>query len=243
MAQNIYDDDEFFEAYSRLPRSVNGLDGAPEWPTLVEMLPDLDGTHVADLGCGYGWFARWAMSAGAASVLGIDLSEKMLTHAASRTSDDEIVYQRQDLEHLELHTDHFDVVYSSLTLHYIVDLDGLFREVHGSLRPGGGLVFSVEHPLFTAPSNPSFVDLPDGPRVWPVDHYLLEGPRTTDWLAPGVVKQHRTIATYVTLLRRSGFELTAMVEWGPSDAQIAEHPSWTVERDRPPFLLVSARRD
>jgi hypothetical protein len=34
MAQNIYDRPEFFEAYSRLGRSVEGLEGAAEWPAL-----------------------------------------------------------------------------------------------------------------------------------------------------------------------------------------------------------------
>jgi len=32
MTQNIYDNEEFFAGYSRLRRSVEGLDGAPEWP-------------------------------------------------------------------------------------------------------------------------------------------------------------------------------------------------------------------
>jgi len=58
-----------------------------------------------------------------------------------------------------------------------------------------------------------------------VDQYLLEGPRTTDWLAPGVVKQHRTIGTHVSHLLRAGFELTELIEWGPSADQIAKYPS------------------
>ena len=41
MTQNIYDDPQFFEGYGRLPRSVAGLDGAPEWPALRALLPDL----------------------------------------------------------------------------------------------------------------------------------------------------------------------------------------------------------
>ena len=46
MTQNIYDDEQFFEGYSRLPRSVEGLDGAPEWPALRALLPDLCGLDV-----------------------------------------------------------------------------------------------------------------------------------------------------------------------------------------------------
>lgn len=39
MSQNIYDDPDFLEGYSQLPRSVKGLAGAPEWPTLQAFLP------------------------------------------------------------------------------------------------------------------------------------------------------------------------------------------------------------
>ena len=74
MTQNIYDDPKFFEGYSRLPRSVAGLDGAPEWPALRALIPALQGCSVVDLGCGYGWFCRWAREAGAARVLGLDVS-------------------------------------------------------------------------------------------------------------------------------------------------------------------------
>ena len=60
MTQNIYDDSGFFEGYSQLPRSVHGLAAAPEWPALRAHLPDMKGLRVLDLGCGFGWFCRWA---------------------------------------------------------------------------------------------------------------------------------------------------------------------------------------
>lgn len=62
MSQNIYDDPHFFAGYATLDRSVKGLDGAPEWPALQQMLPPLAGLRVVDLGCGYGWFCRWRSS-------------------------------------------------------------------------------------------------------------------------------------------------------------------------------------
>ncbi|MGH8430161.1 MAG: class I SAM-dependent methyltransferase, partial [Solimonas sp.] len=85
MTQNIYDDDAFFAGYSKLPRSVDGLDAAPEWPALQAMLPALEGRHVIDLGCGFGWFCRLAREAGAAHVLGLDVSENMLARARETT--------------------------------------------------------------------------------------------------------------------------------------------------------------
>jgi SAM-dependent methyltransferase len=242
MTQNMYDNDEFFAGYSRLPRSVGGLDDAPEWPALRALLPDLRGRRVLDLGCGFGWFCRWARENGAAHVLGIDVSEKMLARARETTPDPAIAYNRADMERLELPPASFDLVYSSLALHYIANLGGLLSQVHLSLVEGGSLVFSAEHPIYTAPTDPHWLTGTAGRKVWPVDRYLDEGPRSTDWLAPGVIKQHRTLATYLNLLLRSGFALSHVEEWGPTEEQIASRPQFADERQRPPFLLVAARR-
>lgn len=241
MPQNIYDDDSFFAGYATLSRSQKGLDGAGEWPALRALLPPMPNLRVVDLGCGYGWFCRWAREQGAATVLGLDLSEKMLARAAADTADPAITYRRADLSRLALPPAAFDLAYSSLTLHYLENLPTLFATVHASLVPGAAFVFSTEHPLYTAPTHPAFTTT-DGRRTWPLDRYLDEGPRTTNWFAPGVIKQHRTIATYVTTLLAAGFTLAALEEWGPTAAQIAENPGWASERDRPPFLLVAARK-
>ena len=242
MTQNIYDDDSFFAGYSTLARSVQGLDGAGESPALRAMLPEIAGRRVVDLGCGFGWFCRWAREAGAASVLGLDLSEKMLARAATDTTDPAISYARADLDRLELGAGAFDLAYSSLALHYLESLDRVIASVHAALAPGGHFVFSVEHPIYTAPSQAGFIAAEDGRTIWPLDSYLMEGQRVTNWFAPGVVKFHRTVGTYVTALLAAGFTLTALEEWGPSDADVAAHPGWAVERERPPFLLVAARR-
>ena len=242
MTQNIYDDEEFFQGYSRLRRSVEGLDGAPEWPALRVLLPDLRGCNVLDLGCGFGWFCRWARQQGAARVLGIDVSEKMLARATSDTSDRAITYTRADMERLELPAEFFGLVYSSLALHYVEHLNPLIGQVYRSLVPGGVLVFSVEHPIFTAPSQPNWSLDAAGRRIWPVDGYLNEGPRSTDWLAKGVIKQHRTLATYINMLIRVGLVISHVEEWGPTEDQIAAEPNWAEERQRPPFLIIAGSR-
>lgn len=242
MTQNIYDNPEFFAGYRQLGRSVEGLDGAAEWPALRALLPDLHGSSVVDLGCGFGWFCRWARENGAARVLGLDVSENMLTRARADTADPSISYARADLEHLDLAEASFDLAYSSLALHYVEHLAELLGVVYRALKPGGALVFSAEHPIYTAPTHPGWSTDVDGRKTWPVDGYLAEGPRSTDWLAKGVIKQHRTIGTYLNLLLRQSFSLTHVEEWGPTDAQIAARPALADERQRPPFLLVAARR-
>ena len=242
MTQNIYDDDAFFEGYSRLNRSIHGLDGAPEWPALRALLPELRTLKVLDLGCGYGWFCRWAALQGAAEVLGVDVSEKMLARAAQANAHPAISYRRADLETIALPECGFDLIYSSLALHYVERLAELLRAVHGALAPGGGFVCSVEHPVFTAPREQRWITDDAGGKTWPVSRYLGEGPRTTDWLTKGVIKQHRMLGTYADLLLSAGFTLRRIVEWGPTEAQVAAMPSLGQERERPAFLLLSASR-
>ncbi len=242
MAQNIYDNPEFFAGYSRLGRSVHGLDGAAEWPAIRALLPDLDGKRVVDLGCGFGWFARWAREPGAAHVRALDLSENMIARARADTAGDAIDYQVADLETVDLPPAAFGFAYSSLALHYVEDFGRLVSTVHRALVPGAGFVFTVEHPVFMAPSRPGWSSGADGRRVWPVDRYAVEGRRVTDWLADGVVKHHRTVGTTLNTLIEAGFAVRRVVEWAPSDAQVAANPALEEERDRPMFLIVSALR-
>lgn len=242
MAQNIYDQPEFFAGYSQLGRSVEGLDGAAEWPALRAMLPDVGGSRIVDLGCGFGWFCRWAHEHGARQVLGLDLSEKMLARARAAGPGTGVVYERADLDQLSLPQGGFDLAYSSLALHYVEDAARLFATVHQALSPGGSFVFSTEHPIYMAPTRPGWVIDSEGRRTWPVDRYLVEGPRKTDWLAKGVVKHHRTIGTTLNALIRAGFAIEHVEEFCPTAAQITARPELVEELERPMFLLVSAQR-
>jgi SAM-dependent methyltransferase len=242
MAQNIYDTPEFFARYSELGRSVHGLDGAAEWPAIRALLPDLGGKRVVDLGCGFGWFARWARQHGAAHVLGLDLSENMVGRARTDTSDAGIDYEIADLEQIELPESSFDFAYSSLALHYIADLGRLVKTVQRSLRPGASFIFTIEHPIYMAPAHAGWMPDGDGRKIWPIDRYSVEGPRRTDWLAKGVIKQHRTLGTTLNTLIGAGFAIRHVQEWAPTADQIASNPDLAEEVERPMILIVSAQR-
>ncbi|MGK9050401.1 class I SAM-dependent methyltransferase [Neorhizobium petrolearium] len=242
MAQNIYDTPEFFEGYSRLGRSVHGLAGAAEWPVIRSLLPDLKRKRVVDLGCGFGWFSRFAAEEGAASVLGLDLSEKMIARAKAENAHPAVAYDIADLEHVELPQAAFDLAYSSLAFHYLEDFGRLVREVHAALVPDGKFVFTIEHPIYMASANPGWRTDEAGRRFWPVDGYSVEGRRTTDWLAKGVLKYHRTVGTTLNTLIDNGFTLRRVVEWRPSEEQVAANPDLAEEMDRPMILMVSAER-
>jgi len=240
-AQNIYDDAGFYAGYAKLPRSEEGLRAVYEWPAFQRLLPaSLEGARVLDLGCGFGAYAREMRARGAASVLAVDLSERMLEEARARSSDDAITYVRASLEEFEPERRAYDLVLSTLTLHYLPDVAPLFRRVAAALVPGGRFAFSVEHPIYTA-AGLGWQTAPDGTiQHWPVDRYRDEGERRTRWFVEGVVKYHRTIETYVNALIAAGLSIARLEEPETTEEVLAEHPAWREDRRRPAFLLIAA---
>ncbi|MBR0796747.1 class I SAM-dependent methyltransferase [Bradyrhizobium jicamae] len=242
MAQNIYDDPDFFAGYSQLPRQVRGLVGAPEWPAIRAMLPDVSGKRVVDLGCGFGWASRWMREQGAASVRGIDLSQNMIARAAEMTQDPAIRYEVADLETLELKEAAFDLVYSALAFHYVRDFDRLTGMLSRALVPGAFLVFTIEHPIYMAAAHPHWLQDGDGRKTWPVSRYFIEGERRTDWYVKDVLKYHRTIGSTLNALIGAGFAIRRVEEFSPTPEQIASAPELAEELERPMMMLVSAQR-
>ena len=243
MKQNKYDDDTFFNKYSNMDRSKNGLEGAGEWHELKNMLPDFKDKRVLDLGCGFGWHCRYAVENGARSVIGIDISQKMLSEAKSKTKCGNIEYICMPIEDIDFPEESFDVVISSLALHYIKSFEDVLVRVYKCLSKGGDFVFSVEHPIFTAQGPQDwYYDGKGNILHWPVDHYFTEGIRNAKFLGEEVIKYHRTLTTYLNSLIKLGFEITGVVEPKPAENMLNTVPGMLDELRRPMMLLVSARK-
>ena len=244
MKQDIYDDKGFFLQYSKMRRSTGGLDSAEEWPAFRALLPDLTDKYVLDLGCGFGWHCRYARQQKARSVLGVDLSEQMLAQAKALTNDSGIQYRQSAIEDFEFQDSVFDVVISSLALHYVERFEVVCRKVHQALVVGGTFVLSVEHPIFTSRAEQEWFLSADGDRLhWPIDGYHEEGIRHTRWMADDVIKYHRTVATYVNTLIDSGFRISRLLEPGVSAERVIERPELKDERRRPIFMVIAAQKD
>ncbi|MDM8157513.1 class I SAM-dependent methyltransferase [Amedibacillus dolichus] len=226
-----------------MERSRKGLEGAGEWPTLEGMLPDLNGLRMLDLGCGYGWHCRYAIQHGASAVVGVDLSERMLERARSMGEDARITYMHAAMETIDFPKASFDLILSSLAFHYVADYPGLLKKLHAVLRPQGQLLFSCEHPIFTAQGPQEWErDAQGNIRHFPVDHYFAEGARDACFLGEHVVKYHRTLTTLLHGLVENGFVIEDVQEPKPTAAMLAADEQMKEELRRPMMLIVSARR-
>lgn len=243
MKENKYDDPKFFEKYSQMSRSIEGLNAAGEWATLKTLLPDFQGKTLLDLGCGYGWHCIYAAEQGAERIVGVDLSEKMLETARAKTTDDRITYQRCAMEDIEFEPESFDIVLSSLALHYVENFEIIVKKVHTILKPGGAFLFSAEHPVFTAYGTQDWYYDENGKILhFPVDNYYYEGKRTATFLGEEVVKYHKTLTTYLNSLLENGFEIRRIVEPQPTQEMIEAVEGMKDEMRRPMMLIVSAQK-
>ncbi len=237
---NVYDNEQFFNKYSQMERSKEGLNGAADWPTLKRLLPDFNNISVLDIGCGYGWHTAYASTHGARKVVGIDSSSKMLEVAKQKSKNLNIDYHLGELSDINFNDQQFDLVLSSLVIHYIEDYEQLVKDVHTLLDKDGLFIFNVEHPTFTANGSQDWHYNEDGTIMhFPVDNYYVEGARNAIFLGESMRKYHRTLTTYVMTLLNNGFQIEALVEAHPNEDIIHLMPD---ERRRPMMLMIKARK-
>ena len=90
-----------------------------EKPAMYSLLPNLKNKNVLCLGCGTGEECASLMSKGAKSVTGVDISKGMIDVAKKNFP--ELDFRVGDVENLKFKKESFDLVYSSLMMHYIND--------------------------------------------------------------------------------------------------------------------------
>jgi len=241
--QNIYDNPVFFDGYRKLRGNPDNANLLEEKPALFSLAPNLVGKSVLDLGCGYGENCAEFKRLGANKITGVDISEKMLAIAETETSG--IEYIRADMSDLSSIPCRYDIVFSSLAVHYILDFYRLCAQVAGLLYDGGYFIFSQEHPLTTAPlKGVSWTkDETSHQMYYNLSDYARSGRRETTWIVDGVVKYHRTFSEIVNALTSYGFVVEKILEPIPDEATIKRLPSFESALHKPNFLLIRARKE
>lgn len=236
----FYDDPAVFSAYQNRRHSETSANETLEKPVLQALLPPIKGLDVLDLGCGEATLATELLDQGAQSYLGLDGSANMVELAQKALKGTPAQVEQAFLENWEYPTEAFDCVISRLAFHYIEDLNPLFAQIYQTLRPGGELVFSVEHPVITSHQ----LSMKEGGarQDWLVDRYFYTGKREFNWLGAPVLKYHRTVEDFFQALRKAGFAICDLRESRPQKALFNNHKLYERRMRVPLFLFFKARK-
>lgn len=226
--------------YERHVDSQSGHNAYYERPAMLKVLPaDMEQMTVLDAGCAAGWYTEQFIIRGA-RVTAVDLSPAMVQACKRRVGNEATVFACDITEDLPFEDEAFDLIVSSLTLHYIEDWTPTFREFQRVLKPGGSLIFSVHHPFMDV----KHFDRPD---------YFARELLTEVWnkqeSGPVEVTFYRRPIQEIINVTSSRFRIEQIVEPQPSLAHRdnPEAAEWVAKwfdrlMTNPHFLIVKANK-
>ena len=236
----FYDDDTIFKTYVARRQRIDNPNDTLEKPVILELAGDLANKRMLDLGCGDAAFGRDALTAGCQTYLGLDGSRHMVESARQTLTGTIGKVIQATVEDWDYPVEAFDLAVSRLVLHYIKDVDAVFRRVYQTLASEGRFVFSVEHPVITSCDRGW---QGNGPRQdWLVDDYFTTGQRITSWMSGEVIKYHRTIEHYFVSLQRAGFLVESLREAEPQRACFEDDSTYRRRKRIPLFLIMAGQK-
>ncbi|WP_342571413.1 methyltransferase domain-containing protein [Paenibacillus sp. FSL R5-0749] len=236
---DFYDDEANFEKYMERRKWQENANDTLEKPVMLELIGDVTGKNILDLGCGDARFAAELLGREreGTTYTGIEGSVNMIQAANESVKGLNARIEQAFMEDWTYPVGAYDLVISRLAVHYIEDVESLFRNIYNTLKENGTFVFSVEHPVITSTLQPS------GTRSdWVVDQYFVEGFREQQWLGGSVKKMHRSIESYFMALQRAGFRVEQLRESTPQRAHFINEETYLRRQRIPLFLFLAARK-
>lgn len=193
------------------------------WPHLeteLHLLPDdMTDMHAIELGCGTGYVSGWMARRGA-QVTAIDISIEQLATARRLAAEHgaDISFIEGNAEAVPRADASFDFAISEYGAAIWCDPDLWLTEAARLLKPGGKLAFFGNHPM-------TFIASPTtGAAYEPHFHRPYRDLKGADWrdveIDPGGIEFNRTMAGWLSLFRKTGFEVVDYHElYAPQDAK------------------------
>jgi toxoflavin synthase len=143
-----YNENRIAEQYQQA--KAQSLRSHAETYSFMKLIGDVEGKSVLDVACGEGHFTRLLRKAGAAHVVGMDISRRMIDLAREQETHQPlgIEYRVEDARTVVDHPD-FDLVVGAWLLVYAqtrAELVQMCTGLASRLKPGGRLVTVVNNP-------------------------------------------------------------------------------------------------
>jgi len=228
------------DAYDELAtRYVEEVEEGPynadlEFPATTALIPAVEGLCLLDAGCGAGRYTGWLLDRGAAEVVGVDASARMLATARDRLAARDRTrwtLHRADLgERLAFaDSDAFDGIVCAMALDYVEDWGAAFAEFARLLTDGGFLVASVAHPVdeFAGDGDANYFETECRVKAWDVE----------------VPYYRRPLEGMLNPLLEAGFRLETVAEPRPTERFRERWPErYETESRQPVFFAWRAVR-
>ncbi len=220
--------DEYFTYIDEKPYNADY-----ERPGTLSLLPDVTGKKVLDAGCAAGWYTKWLLDH-EAEVTAIDFSPNMIEMTKKRVGDQATILLANLNDPLNFDNKSFDLIISSLVLHYLKDWEQIMGEFNRILRPSGHLVFSVHHP---------FMDFQYFKRENYFATELLQDEWTTHSGKVKVQFYRRPLNKIIAPVLEHGFILENLIEPMPTEKFKVKSPrNYEKLCNNPQFLFLRARK-
>jgi SAM-dependent methyltransferase len=237
--EEFYDNPDVRAKYNAHRTQPDNPNDMLERPIFLELAGNLNQLDIIDLGCGDASFGKEALLQGARSYTGIEASRAMVDLALEQLTNTAGKVHYERLETWKAQSEQANLISSRLALQYVENLEPVFQEAYQALRPGGRMIFSVEHPVITS----NFASLAEGRRTtWLVDNYFKPGARVHQWLGHEVTKYHRMLEEYFDLITMTGFQLERIRESRPQPQHFSSQAEYERRLRIPLFLFISARK-
>ncbi len=204
-------------------------------PALEEILPNLEGKTVLDLGCGEGRYSRTLKSKGAI-VTAIDPVAEFISHA--KLLDPESTYIESFAESIPLPDNSFDLILSYLTIIDIDDMEATSKEIIRLLKPNGQLIIVTLSNM--ASCTDGWYKDENGKKLFrTVDRYMEHFSMNLAWSGLEITNYHRPLSYVLGLFLNHSFVLTKLIEPLPPK----EDDYYSEEFRCPTFQIYALRKE
>lgn len=205
----------------------------------LNLLGNLSGKRVLEIGCGNGHSLKYAAGLGAADLWGLDISANQLERAKSFLEEYEIT-ARLVCSPMEdecgLPTNYFDLVYSVYGIGWTTNLSQTFNLIHSYLKKDGAFIFGWSHPIHKC------VSVENGKLIFS-NSYFNEEWYCADMSDKEILLSNRMLSTYINTLANNGFVIEKLIEeTDKENAMLSDNDFGRKALMLPTAFVVKARK-
>mmetsp|Transcript_37576 Transcript_37576/g.42938 ORF Transcript_37576/g.42938 Transcript_37576/m.42938 type:complete len:295 (+) Transcript_37576:139-1023(+) len=239
------------------PRCLSDFTGRP---VVFEMLAsEVKGKIILDVGCGEGYCARKIVEMGASKVIGLDISEEMISNAKETSKGDDRFqfFSANSLNLLQglkenMKIDHpvesVDVAMAVFMFNYMTtnEMETVINQVYSALKTDGVFVFSVPHPSMIYCHDPDAIFRleSEGKGYFSSRNKKLLGHISTiDGTKLNIMSVHKTLTDYIRAIQKAGFVIEQIEEACVTEEHMKMNPEFFKSvQDKPLHLIFKLRK-